>query len=111
MHVSVLSETCSCLSFCVCDQLSDVATRVRRRAVRVCTRVWLFKKKRKKKRKVDDSCVRWRLYQSLLNPEVPLAVFWQADFISGLFMLLSLQPGVSQCACACLFGKYISREA
>lgn len=60
-------------------------------------------KKKKTKIKVDDSCVRWRLCQSLLNPEVPLAVFWQADFISGLFMLLSLQPGVSECACACLF--------
>ena len=54
--------------------------------------------------KVRDSCVTRRLYRSLLNSEVPLVqCSWQAHLISGLFMLLSLQPGASECACVCLF--------
>lgn len=28
-------------------------------------------------------------------------IFWQANVISGLFMLLSLQPGARECACVC----------
>lgn len=48
----------------------------------VCTCI-LFGKKNKIK--LDDSCVKRRLYQSLLNPDLPL--------ISGLYLLLSFQTG------------------
>lgn len=69
-QASVLNEMCLCLSF-VCDQLSDFASCV---SWHTCSHLHLFR--RKKEIKVDDSCVRWRLYQSLLNPEVPLTQFF-----------------------------------
>ena len=93
MQASVLSEMCLCLS-CMCDQLSDFATRVSCHAVRVCTCICLHKKN---KIKVVDSCVRWRLYQSVLNPEVPLTQCFGRQILYRLFMLLSFQPGVSEC--------------
>lgn len=67
---SVLNEMCLCLSF-ICDQLPDYSSCV---SWHMCLHLDLFGAMNKIK--VDDSCVRRRLYQSLLNPEVPLTQFF-----------------------------------
>lgn len=77
VQASVLSEICMYLSS-VCDQLSLCHTC--QPAYSTCLHSFV----KKNKIKVDDSCVWWRLYQSLWNPEVPLTqCFGRQNLISG----------------------------
>lgn len=73
------------------DQLADFAFAL----AFVCLKK---KREKKNKNKADGGCLRWTLSVTVKPNGASYAIFWQANLISGLFMLLSLQPGVSESA-------------
>lgn len=93
------------MCFCVRDdQLSDLATCVYVPPVRVCTCICVKKKEEEEENKGGWQLCKMETVSVLVKPRgASYTMFWQANLITGLFMLLSLQPGVSERACMRVF--------
>lgn len=116
-----ISSHINCLSFCWCASWSICVERcafvcemiscliwprvcVCVPPVHVCTCICVKKKEEEEENKGGWQLCKMETVSVLVKPRgASYTMFWQANLITGLFMLLSLQPGVSERACMRVF--------